>query len=302
MYLKIKQIFIASIFITIALLFFSCNSDIDIPSYIYIEDVNFSISDKETQGTASHSVPFVFVTADGTDIGCYQLPALIPVIASGQTNIRIGSGIKLNGLSAQRVEYPFYTVSNHSATLTKEKVDTIRPSSTYINAAQFHFIDNFEEQTVFSSVEGASLHIGNDDDLRFKYPNEYNGKYGIITISPEDSLPYFEIKSPTITNLPIDCFVELNYWFTEDVEVGIYCYTSSSQYKSKKIGIANIRASDTKEGETWKKIYINLIDEINNESGSGGIDMDSFAVYFIGSASSGENARFLFDNIKLIYR
>ena len=302
MCLKIKQILIALLYIIITPVFFSCNSDIDIPSYIYIEDVSFSISDRETKGTASHNVPFVFVTVDGTNIGCYQLPALVPVIASGQTNIRIGSGIKLNGLSAQRVEYPFYTSSNQSVTLTKEKTDTLRPSATYIDAAKFHFIDNFEEQTVFSSVEGAPLNIGNDDDLRFKYPGEYNGKYGIITISPEDSLPYFEIKSPTITSLPIDCFIELNYWFTEDVEVGIYCYTSNSQYKSKKIGIANIRASDTEKGESWKKIYINLIDEINNESGSSGINMDSFAFYFIGSASNGKNARFLFDNIKLIYR
>lgn len=301
MCLKIKQIFTGSIFITITFIFFSCNSDIDIPSYIYIEDVNFNVSNKDDQGTASHSIPFVFVTANGTDIGYYQLPALIPVIAGGgQTNIRINSGIKLNGLSAQRVEYPFYTSSNHSVKLTKEKVDTLRPSATYIDAAKFHFIDNFEEQTVFSLVEGAPLNIGNDDNLRFKYPNEYNGKYGIITISPEDSLSYFEIKSPTITSLPIDCFIELNYWFTEDVQVGIYCYTSNSQYKSKKIGIANIRASDIEKGETWKKIYINLIDEINYEWDR--INMDGFAFYFIGNASHGESARFLFDNIKLIYR
>ncbi len=125
----------------------------------------------------------------------------------------------------------------------------------------------------------------------------------MITISPEDSLSYFEIKSQLITKLPIDCFVELNYWFTEDVEVGVYCYTSNSQYKPKKVGIANIRASDMDEkGETWKKIYINLTDELNGASGSEGIDMDSFAVYFSGGTSDAKEARFLFDNIKLIYR
>lgn len=300
MYLNVKSAFVALLFVAIAPVFFSCNSDIDIPSYIYIENIDFN-TDLESQGTASHNVPFVFVTVDGTNIGCYQLPALVPVIASGQTNIRIGSGIKLNGLSAQRVEYPFYTSSDHLVMLTKEKVDTIRPSVSYISGAKFEFVDNFEE-TFFSLVEGAPITLGNDDDLRFKYPGEDNGKYGIITISPEDSLPYFEIKSEIIEKTPIDCFVELNYWFTEDVEVGVYCYTSNSQYKPKKVGIANIRASDTEQGENWKKIYINLTKELNDAAGADGIDMDSFSVYFIGNAYSGKEARFLFDNIKLIYR
>lgn len=302
MYLKIKSVFIALLFITITPIFFSCNSDIDIPSYIYIENIDFSVADMENQGTASHNVPFVFVTIDGTDIGCYQLPALVPVIASGKTNIRIGSGIELNGLKAQRVEYPFYTPYNTNITLTKAKVDTIRPSVSYTNATNFYFIDNFEEQTVFSSVEGAPLTIGNDDDLRFHYPKENNGKYGIITIAPEDSLPYFEIKSPVITNLPIDCLMEVNYWFTEPVEIGLYCYTSSSQYKSKKVTIVNLRASDIEKGETWKKVYINLTDELNGASGTSGINMDSFSVYFSGSAFDEKEARFLFDNIKLVYR
>ena len=302
MYLNIKSVFAALLFIAITPVFFSCNPDVDIPAYIYIEDVDFSVADRETYGTASHKIPFVLVSVDGTDVGSYQLPALVPVIASGQTTIRIGSGIELNGLSAQRVEYPFYTSYSKNITLAKTKVDTIRPTTSYTDSTKFFFIDNFEGENIFSSVEGAPLTRGNDENLRFHYPEEDNGEYGIITIAPGDTLPYFEIRSDVITTLPIDCLMELNYWFTEPVEIGLYCYTSSSQYKSKKITIVNLRASDAEKGETWKKVYINFTKELNDEMGTGGINMDSFSVYFTGNASDGKEARFLFDNIKLIYR
>ncbi|MDR0368011.1 MAG: hypothetical protein LBH82_02580 [Bacteroidales bacterium] len=298
---RIKGIYIVLFFALTSSVFFSCNSDIDIPSYIYIENVDFKVRDRERQGTESHNIPFIFLSVDGTEIGYYQLPALVPVIADGQTNITVKPGIRLNGLSQQRVDYPFYTTPTFPVMLSKKKIDTLRPTCTYIDSIKFAFVDNFNDDTQFSTVSGSPLNRGDDEALRFKYLGENNGKYGIVSISPEDSLPFFEIKSSIVTSVPIDCFLEINYWFTEDVEVGIYCHTGNPiQYRNKKVGIVNIRASDASRGETWKKMYINLTDELRIASTE--IAMKSFEVYFSGSSTDRKEARFLFDNVKLIYR
>ena len=281
--------------------FFSCSPEMEIPSYIYIEDVQFS--SKDEQGTASCKIPCVFITVNGTDIGCYQLPALIPVIASGKTKIQVSAGIKLNGLSQQQVVYPFYTIYDEMVNLTKERVDTLYPSFTYNDMTKFAWIENFEQASLkFFSTVGASLEKTNDSALMFHYPGETNNYSGIINVSSTDSLNYFEIKSNAInfnSNTAQDCFIELNYSFTEDVEVGIYCHSNDPNYRSMKVDIVNVKGNKNLE---WNKIYVNLTDEMRKATQPTNVKMDYFEVYMKSGVPKGESGRFLFDNIKLVYR
>ena len=284
----------------LGLVFISCNPKMEVPAYIYIDDVQFRVQDDE-QGTSSSKIPSVFIIVDGKDIGCYQLPALIPVIANGQTKIQVQAGIKLNGMTAQQVGNPFYTTYEEMVMLARNEIDTLHPTFSYASNTKFHWIEDFESAgLLFESMSGASLEKTNDSSLMFHYGGELNNFSGIIDIASEDSVNYFEIKSVIVdlnSNTVMDCFVELNYRLTHAVEFGIYCHSKNMNYRSKQVGILNLPGQ---EDPQWNKIYVNLTDELRNATNT--MEMSHYEIYMRGGVPKGESGRFLFDNIKLVYR
>jgi hypothetical protein len=295
-----------SIVLTASLFFlFSCNPEVEIPAYIYVEKIDFTATNQtKKEGTSSHKITNIGVTVNRKDIGTYALPALVPVIASGNTDIRITAGIKLNGLGTQRPQYPMYTSYTETVNLTKGKIDTISPLFHYDESVIFDIIEDFESAGLtFSPVEGsATLNKTQDSSLIFHYPNEINNFSGIIQLPFEDTVYHFEIKTTepiylTANSVKVACFVELNYCFSENVEIGIYAHSSSSSIISRQYSICNIMGTSNLE---WGKIYVNLTNIIN--SATVDMTMTHFDIYMKCGISRNKTGRFLFDNIKVIHR
>jgi hypothetical protein len=294
---KIKNI----IPIGFGFLFLSCSSKMEIPAYIYIEKVNFYVTDFNIQGTASFKIPDIWVTVNGKSIGTYQLPALIPVIASGNTELIFEAGIKLNGWSDWRSNHPIFEFHKENINLTKGKIDTVFPKFTYENYVKFALIEDFDNPGLnFYSIEGsAKLEITDDPNLLFHYPNEPNKYSGIIELPFSDTIYFFEIKSKELklnSNTAMDCLVELNCRFDANVEIGMYCYFSNSSIRTQRISIANIvgKSNNTE----WNKIYANLEQERLAALSKG---MTHFEIYMRCGIPKYSTARFLFDNIKVVY-
>ncbi|MDR2408736.1 MAG: hypothetical protein LBE13_11580 [Bacteroidales bacterium] len=297
---------ITSIVLTASLFFlFSCNPKVEIPAYIYVEKIDFTATDFEKEGTSSYKIASIEVTVNGKNIGTYALPALLPVIASGNTDISIAAGIKLNGLALQRPVYPLYTTHKETINLTKGKIDTISPLFHYDKSITFDIIEDFESAGLkFSPVEGsATLNKTQDNSLLFHYPNEKNEFSGIIQLPYEDTVYHFEIKTTapiylTANSVKVACFVELNYCFSENVEIGIYAHSSSSSSLiSRQYSICYIMGTSNLE---WGKIYVNLTDIIN--SATVDMTMTHFDIYMKCGVSKNKTGRFLFDNIKVIHQ
>ena len=56
----------------------------------------------------STNISDCWVTFNGLFLGAYEMPSNIPVQMSGDINARISPGIKVNGVSSNRIIYPFY--------------------------------------------------------------------------------------------------------------------------------------------------------------------------------------------------
>jgi hypothetical protein len=281
---------------------YSCKSDLEIPAYIYIEQTDFTVTDLE-HGTSSSKIANIWVTVNGTDIGTYALPALVPVIASGNTDIILEAGIKLNGLSVQRPKYPLYTLHQETVNLRKGMVDTISPVFHYLSNVKIALKEDFESAGLkfFPIAGSAALEKTQDPDLLFHYPNESNNFSGIIQLPFADTIYHFEIKTtdqalPFNSNSATDCFVEMNYCFTENVEIGIYAHSPTSS--TRQYSICNIVG--TPDNVEWGKIYVNLTDIIS--SATVNMNMTHFDIYMKCGISRNKTARFLFDNIKVIHR
>jgi len=296
--MKIRNV----ILIGFGLLLLSCNPTMEIPAYIYVENVDFYVTDFAKQGTASFKIPDVAVTVNGKGIGTYQLPALIPVLASGNTELIFEGGIKLNGSSDFRPVYPLLTLHKEIINLTKKEIDTIFPVFTYQDIVQFPLKEDFESAGLnfYPIDKSAKLEKTNNPELVFHYRKEPNNFSGIINLPSADNSYFFEIKSTKLklnSNIATDCFVELNYCFDEDVEIGMYCYFSpNSSNRTQQIAIAKIFGK--KENKEWNKIYVNLTDEMGTATTKGLTDIE---IYMKSGIPQNTTARFLFDNIKVVY-
>ena len=139
-----------------SLLFTACelfDPEEEIPSYIYIEDV--SLETETFEGSALDKISDVWVFVDDNLIGIWELPAEIPILSSGMTNIKVRAGIKNNGIAASRVQYPFYLIEDVSMEITPGQVDTIHPVVEYEDDLNI-FIEDFDAVGVQFDVDNAS--------------------------------------------------------------------------------------------------------------------------------------------------
>ncbi|MBP5412450.1 MAG: hypothetical protein J6Y47_04245 [Bacteroidales bacterium] len=278
---------------------FACNPAIDIPSYIYVDSVTFTC--QNSQGSISSKITDVRLTVNGDDRGSYDIPALIPVLASGKAKIQIQPVVFKNGLSQQRMVNYTYNLYDDYRQLKKGQVDTIRPQFTYSDLTQFYFIENFEDAGIKFSSTGAPVVKTTDDNLLLHVANDnsINHTAGMICFEKNDSNSLFELKtiSPvylTSTSMTV-CFLELNYSGTQNIEVGAY-FNDPSNNKSTQEVIAIVNA--TTQLKNWRKLYINLTEAINKAD----FNVTNFDLYIKGySGGINQTDTFLLDNIKLIY-
>ena len=290
-----------------------CDPKMEIPSYIWIDSIDFHVADEATQGTASHKITDVWVTANGKGLGLYQIPTRIPILESGPTRLTIDAGIMLGGVSITRSPYPFYTsYSLPSINLKKGQIDTLIPSFTYTNLTRFktECMEDFESAGIKFKTHGTSapLKKTNDVNLIFHYPKEKNNYSGIIELPYKNdsaTVHHFEIRTVTPVELTYldmkDCLMELNFCITHNVEIGMIIHSASSTIPDRQQEVARLTGYDTisNEKNVWKKVYVNFTTEIKDASK---YQMKNFDIYIRATTPSNEKARFLFDNIKLLYQ
>jgi len=281
----------------------------EIPSYIWVDSVDFQVMDEALQGTASHKITDVWITANGINLGMYQLPARIPILESGATRLNIDAGIMIGGVPQIRAKYPFYKTYNITTDLKKGKIDTIQPHFTYTDNAKFYLIEDFESAgMLFTATEkSAPLNKTSDESLIFHQPKEVNNYSGIIELpytNDSATVYHFEIRTVNPVNLTSQtiyyCLMEINFCITHHVEIGMIAHSANSSIPDRQIPLANLSGLNDPKNEkpVWKKVYVNFTVEIGQASA---YQMVNFDIYIRSTIPTNEKAAYLFDNIKLVY-
>ena len=127
-----------SLFLSIVLLFSACNDDdlkADIPGFLTIEDV--SVRTTPSQGTSDDQITDVNVFVNDQSLGFFELPASIPIRTTGAINLKIRPVIQKNGMSSDKVDYPFYTTYEVDTVFLPEGEIKINPVVEYFPTANF---------------------------------------------------------------------------------------------------------------------------------------------------------------------
>ena len=265
------------------------NPDEEIPSYIHIDTINVIITDP-VQGSASHKISDAWVYLDENLIGAFELPVTLPILASGKHNIKIRAGIKLNGITASRVFYPFYDFYSQEIDLKLTKIDTLKPAVNYFSSAIFAWKEDFEDSGFkIEKLSGSDTAITliNDPSLVFE-----GNSCGAIFLDENKKIFKGSSLSSTPLNLPkggFPVFLEMNYKNNQRFHVGIIAVHPS--YKSEVV-VLTLNPS-----ENWNKIYINLTNDVSNNVGATGYYLFLYAE----KESSVSYPAIYLDNLKIIH-
>lgn len=288
--------------------FSGCNKLDLSATYIYLDENAFivDVSDynnehntaydaSELESMSSQKFHNVWIYADGQDLGTWELPCKIPILAKDSSNIMIYPSVKMNGQSGSRPRYPF--VDAYKARLEKNPGQVIPMSDLkikYTSTASFEFIENFstDYNGVFHPLDTAlAINFEHISD-----PDNPANRIGEIFLDATDSS--FELVSNDMDFdrvLPTYVFLEMDYRCDVDnaeVCVGMLINKSTSSVATyEPLVIANAT-------QQWKKIYVNLTQAVARNQ----LNVTNYRVRLSGGKDDASPVHLYFDNIKVIYQ
>ena len=275
-------------FLFVSFLYQSCE-EIDInegvPSYINIPSIEV-VTDPTNEGSNSHKITDAWVYFDNNLQGVYTIPVTFPVLLSGKQNINIKAGIKNNGISATRVQYPFYGYFNAEITLTKDSVIELNPVVFYTNVDSIIFEDFESNYPIIDTTKNSDTTYLSNNTTNFE------GNSGGVHLVPPHL--FFEIVTKEIDFLPrtgTPVFVELNYKCNTAVQVGVFA--NYNQTPVIEVPIFTINPKNV-----WNKIYIDLTSAIINTNNA---DSHTLFISMERDTASTEMAELYLDNFKIVY-
>lgn len=278
-----------------------------VPAYLYIKDVEVQC-DYFTYGANTHKIVDAWVYVDDNILGCYELPATIPVLKEGEHKVAVYAGIARDGIRDLRAQYPFYAPwENKNVNLVKDEIDTLTPMFTYYPVGvdenmHVRWMEDFDGGTISvqaTSQSDTSIMVYNGPYAWHDPDGIYSQKSGKVVLTSVDE--QFRIATTEeFRDLPTGgsaCMLEMDYKCSDTCFVGLmylkdYTLTSEPLVRLKPTG------TNGEEPVAWNKIYINIGPYlVDNETA------DYFKIYFGSWTPRNDGTQyFYFDNLKLIYR
>ena len=273
---------LASIFLFIILSIISCERDDEtIPSYISISSFNLN-TDPSIEGSNTNNITDVWVYANDQFRGAYELPANIPLLHKGNTNLKIFAGIKDNGISGTRVRYHFYKSYEEDVFLTQDSITEIIPQFEYLDNIDFK-IENFEGV-------GTNIDTTINSEVDFNILTENGNHYGSVEL--DGNYLRFEMSTQELENLPqggSPVYLEMDYKTNQNLLAGAYIAYPQT--------IANNELLWITPKEEWNKIYINMTKTVSEALNNNSI---KFYINMFRTDTT-QATWFKFDNLKIIY-
>lgn len=277
------------LFLVLAISILSCNPDEQDPSFIYVDQFSFSTGPGE--GTDSEKFTEIWAYANDQVIGVFDLPARIPVLNQGNTEISLFAGIKNNGISTTRIKYPFIEGEYYNLNLTPLSVDTLRPQFKYfedLDIEQKDFDGNTPNMIPLSSNQGNLSMISNDERV---FEGERCGYYTLPSGSA--LLSFKDDQNLQLTSGAVS-FLEMNYSCNSRFSVGLIA--NQSGVETKKLVVVINPTTESSTQPVWNKIYIDLGYIVQQSPGTA-----YFETFFEATPlSTGQEVTLFLDNLKVV--
>jgi len=278
----------------------SCDNDRNlVPAFIVItkEDITIHPSLTLGKGSTAHDISDVWIKVNGKHLGCWELPARIPVLEEGSCTIVVSAGIVLNGMKSSRSAYSFFKSFETTVNLELRTETRLYPEFAYAENVTFPFIENFEEPgTQLTADSSSQAEINKIDDPNLIYrnlhdPSDINTYSGFVEL--KDTADYFDLRSGKLALIKDGThrtFFEFNY--KTESWIGIELIAISSSGIEKHYPLVEINPS----AGQWKKMYVDLSQVVGQNYAA-----ESFKLQITGIREGSNKAvKFYFDNLRIL--
>lgn len=278
------------------LLVTGCKKDGGVPAYIQLQPITMSTAPGE--GTDRHNLSDVWVYANDQLLGVWEAGARIPVLAEGTTDIKVIAGVRRNGITNERVQYPFTATYQTSVDLVPERTHPIAPEFTYYDGLIFwnEDFDGNGFQLDRESISDTVLYVW--DTLQHPVSEIYEGRAsGAFFLDTQRSFfSYVYDSDPIDVDVSDACYLEMHY--RSDMQFLIGVYVTSSGGSVERIPYLFVNPTKQDDGTMpWKKIYVDLQSAWPYPGATGR------KFYIEASLPSGQGAGQVYlDNLKVIHR
>lgn len=271
-------------------LLFSCDKEEEpIPAYLYIPEAKLTTNYSQF-GTANHDITDVWVFVNEQPIGLYDLPATIPILAEGMTDLALEAGVPEDGGNIRK-RYPFWGFYLDSLEFESGVTSSLTPTFEYQNA-QMVLNNDFEQGNNFEVLQGNGAFQAVSGNVVFE-----GARSGYIELVGEGSSFIVGTIDPLFLPQPgnegIQTYLELNYKNDQPFNVLIAGVENAN-------GIVNPFEEyilTVNPSEEWDKLYISLTNVIAQHQTAA-----SFNLIFEATLRDGNSVgNFYYDNVKVIH-
>jgi len=228
-----------------------------------------------------------YVSVGGANLGIFEMPFTVPSLETGLQTLTIRPGVKLNGISASRIDYPFFEPYIIDYELHVGEIHLIEPHTRYKEVCKFPLIEDFEDPGISFNYKDYSdtVFVNQNDVLR-------EGRYtGAIFLNEVQAT--FEATSNEDYELPQNSspvLFEFDYKNNNGFEIGMYLIEGGAAVWN---GLLYVKPSTV-----WKRFYVDIGQTATIELSTELFRMGIRAFY---EEESGGAAEIYLDNIKLIH-
>lgn len=207
------------------------------------------------EGILTHNFTDAWVFIDNKFIGVFEVPFKIPVLVSGESEIKLYPTIRNNGISATKKIYPYADPYIISANLVQNQTLTVNPVTRYKDNTIIRLWD-------FDDPGNLQIEAGQNSNTTLIFDNDpmvmtsINGSgYGHVNFT--NSMNQWQATSLELSDVPqqqAEVYLEIDYYNTVPIVTGVIAVEPSAV-----TGNVNVQINSQDEAEIeWKKIYLDL--------------------------------------------
>jgi hypothetical protein len=272
----------------------ACEKDGGTPAFLRMEQAKVVAADGVT--VIPSSITDLWVFADQQPVGVWQASRRIPALAEGPTLIQVIAGVRKNGITNDRIQYPFLATFAVTKDLVAGEETSVAPVFQYFNNVT-EWSEGFEvpDALAFNTSEGdTAFHVFDADD-----PGEVDevlsgeGSGGIVLDVLHPTFRAVSNADPAFPYINGPVFLELDHRSDTRFLVGVR-YTNNGQ--SVSVPLVYVSPSALNDGtRPWKHVYIDLGSAWNS-----GVFTDR-QFYIEAALENGASAaRITLDNVRVI--
>lgn len=261
----------------------ACQKDGSTPSFVRILNPTARTADGLT--TTPSFVSDMWVFANDQAIGVWQADRRIPVLAEGTTNIKIVAGVRRNGVTNDRIQYPFYATWSQNVDLTLAQETTVQPVFKWYSDPIWE--EGFESsgfQFNFSEGDTTMVFVDANEDVLVGQHSA-----AIVLDTAHTFFRAVTTAAPTFPNGTDPIFLEFDHKSDARFVIGVKFDLSGQTYTIPYVFISPTGTHGT--ALPWKHMYVDL----SSAWSTGGTVNRQF--YIEAQREGSEDVRIVLDNM-----